>query len=1003
MSFAERVDRFLFALQGLTAAPAAHYIDLETADDELAHALVTPRGGLVSIVEIEGARSMADREWLDRTIARLTNDLSTRLDTGGHTLQLVIDYDPSQAAAITSRALRGMYQASTEVGAHFRPLLDDWGRAVAQWCAAERIVLVLGTDISILTRTERQRSVKERRQAMRKAAPMGASAQALSSTIANLRDRHDSFLSGAQQALHGAGILTKTLDAHGAVRLIRSSFDPEMTGEQWRAVLPGDPLPLRVDDRLSDEIDEDVLLYPELPGQLMPRAAEVYDTRTIRIGDRLHMPMMLRLPPQNPEPFQRLFARLIQHPFPWRISLRIGGDGLSGFSMTRSLAAVLRKTSRENRLFENAIEELEAARMDGATITRFQAEFDTWVSASAPDATARLRARAARLASAIQAWGSADVSEVVGDPLLGVTAAVPATLTKSPSPAAAAPLNEVLEMTPITRPARLWPEGGLPLRSPDGRLLPFRPGSDRQAAWVDLYVAPMGSGKSVCANTMNFGFLLQPGLMELPYLLIIDIGPSSRGLIELVKGALPESQKHLADYRRLRMTEDDAINPCDTTLGCQRPMPVHRGFLRNFLSLLATPLNEKAPPDGVLGLTEACIERAYDDLSANRHPRPYNRGADALVDETVDKMGLAIDEATSYWDLVREFFHANAINAAVHAQRLAVPLIGDIAACARHPEIASNFENIQVGGREALPQFFWRSCTEAIQLYPMLAGPTRFDIGDARVVSIDLDEVAKHGTAAAERQSAVTYMLARHAGASRFFLQPEDLQHVPEEFRAWHRPRFENLRVVPKRIFYDEWHRVSRSEAVASQIASDLNMVVRESRKWNIHVALSSQDIGDFADFILAQATSVYILGVGNPADARTIANRLELPDGAVGAMNMLRAPNRAGAEMLAVFRTKDHGSVVQRLVNTLGPHMRIALDSSAGTATVRRRLSERIGADAARALLATHYPDGVEAEMSRRAYTHAQSGEEQRERNITDELIEELVAQASQRPRPAG
>ena len=995
MSFAERVDRFLFTLQGLTASPAAHYIDIETADDELAHALVTPRGGLVSIVEIEGTRSMADREWLDRAIAMLTNDLSTRLDAGGHTLQMVIDYDPSQARSITARALRGMYQASTEVGANFRPLLDDWGRAVSQWCAQERIVLVLGTDMSILTRTERQRSVKQRRRAMRNAAPMSATAQALSSTIASLRDRHDSFLSGAQQALHAAGILTQTLKAHDAAHLIRSSFDPEMTGERWRAVLPGDPLPLRVDDRRAETIGEDVLLYPELPGQLMPRAAEVYDARTIRIGDRLHMPMMLRLPPQNPEPFQRLFSRLIQHPFPWRISIRIGGDGLSGFSMNRSLAAVLRKTSRENRLFENAIEELEAARMDGATITRFQAEFDTWVSAEAADAPARLRARAARLASAIQAWGSADVTEVVGDPLLGVTATVPAAMTKSPSPAAAAPLHQALAMTPITRPARLWPEGGLPLRSPDGRLLPFRPGSGRQAAWVDLYIAPMGSGKSVCANTMNFGFLLQPGLLELPYLVVIDIGPSSRGLIELVRGALPEDQKHLADYRRLRMTEEDAINPCDTVLGCEHPMPVHRGFLRNFLSLLATPLNDKAPPDGILGLAEACIERAYDDLSANRHPRLYNRGADPLVDETVDKMGLAIDEATSYWDLVREFFRANAINAAVHAQRLAMPLIGDIAACARHPEIAANFEKKLVEG-EPLPQFFWRSCTEAIQLYPMLAGPTRFDIGDARVVSIDLDEVAKHGTAAAERQSAVAYMLARHAGASRFFLQPEDLQHVPEEYRGWHRPRFENLRMIPKRIFYDEWHRVSRSEAVATQIGSDLNMVVRESRKWNIHVALSSQDIGDFADFILNQATSIYILGVGNAAEATTIANRLELPDGAVGAMNMLRAPNRAGAEMLAVFRTKDHGSVVQRLVNTLGPHMRIALDSTAETATVRRRLSERIGANAARELLAANYPDGVKEEISRRAYTDSQSGVDQRERSITDDLIEELAAKAT-------
>ena len=52
--------------------------------------------------------------------------------------------------------------------------------------------------------------------------------------------------------------------------------------------------------------------------------------------------------------------------------------------------------------------------------------------------------------------------------------------------------------------------------------------------------------------------------------------------------------------------------------------------------------------------------------------------------------------------------------------------------------------------------------SSAVREYPILSRVTAFDIGDARVVSLDLDEVAKTGGEAADRQTAVMYMLARY-------------------------------------------------------------------------------------------------------------------------------------------------------------------------------------------------------------------------------------------------
>ena len=48
-------------------------------------------------------------------------------------------------------------------------------------------------------------------------------------------------------------------------------------------------------------------------------------------------------------------------------------------------------------------------------------------------------------------------------------------------------------------------------------------------------------------------------------------------------------------------------------------------------------------------------------------------------------------------------------------------------------------------------------------------------LGDARVVSLDLDEVAKSGGDAANRQTAVMYMLARYVLARHYYLTEDNV------------------------------------------------------------------------------------------------------------------------------------------------------------------------------------------------------------------------------------
>lgn len=214
------------------------------------------------------------------------------------------------------------------------------------------------------------------------------------------------------------------------------------------------------------------------------------------------------------------------------------------------------------------------------------------------------------------------------------------------------------------------------------------------------------------------------------------MGPSSSGLITLLKASLPPEKKHLAAYHRLRMTEDFAINPFDTPLGNRRPLPSHKAFLVNLLSLLATPLDAVAPADGVPGLVQRAIDLAYEDLSDKNHPRIYQPNVLPELHKLIEHENIALDASTTWWEIVDALFELGYVHQAIQAQRYAVPLLSDIST-----QINQN-KGIQNTYDDELRQNVWRSIIDAIEAYVILKEPTAFDLGDAQIVSLDLDEVA---------------------------------------------------------------------------------------------------------------------------------------------------------------------------------------------------------------------------------------------------------------------
>ena len=378
--------------------------------------------------------------------------------------------------------------------------------------------------------------------------------------------------------------------------------------------------------------------------------------------------------------------------------------------------------------------------------------------------------------------------------------------------------------------------------------------------------------------------------------------------------------------------------------------------------MLATPLDVTAPADGVPGLIGRAVDLAYEELSDNHHPRLYQPNVLPKLHALITEEGIRRDASTSWWEVVDGLFERGYVHEALQAQRYAVPLLADVGS-----QIRQN-KGIQNTYDENLILNVWRSLLDAIDAYVILKEPTQFDLGDAQIVSLDLDEVAPRGGSTADRQSAVMYMLARHVLGSRFFLMPADVQLMPEAYRDYHAGRIEAIREDPKRLCYDEAHRVTKNTSVSGQLQADMTTMARESRKWNLSIGLYTQSIDDIPKIITDElATTVVILGSGTEKSIENLSLRFGLNGACRHALSRLGKPGKSGSNLVALFRT---GSGMSQLVLslTIGGQSLWAFSTTTEDVTIRNHLYQRLGPSEALRRLARRFPGGsAKAEVERR------------------------------------
>lgn len=992
------LQKILAPIQRASKQSISSFINLETSDSEFT--LVSKDGSLVSIVKIDGSRQLVGEEEYNHIVEAAVIKMGARFDRQGHSLQVYFSRDPDRIRAVLQNLLRPCRNSAQNIGLEVEDLLDERLQHLQRFLSHEEAYYVLWTRPEILTKTEAKRAGEETREKAKKWVN-AVNAQYPFAGLEPLRTRHTSYITAILSALEELGLRATLLEVHDALNAVRSNLFPERANEEWRACLPGDPIPARAP---MNKIDLSDILWPSIANQLVAGDAVTMGKSLCRIGNLYYAGGDMTLGPMDSTSFPVLLHRLVEADIPFRISILIEGGGVYRTQLRTFLATILGPTNSTNKQIKYSLEGLQAmARSE--PVVRMRISFATWCRI---DEKEEIYNRLSILLQAVESWGYCQVSEFSGDPLSCIMSSAMGIHCAGTAPTGIAPLKEIFKLLPWQRPCSPFTEGGAMLfRTPDGKVWPYQTGTNITTTWFDLIFAQPGAGKSVLLNTLNLGTCLSPGLSKLPFVAIIDIGPSSSGLISLIREALPLNRQHEAAAYRLQMAHQYAINPFDTQLGCRMPLPDERSYLVELMVLLCTPPGFEKPYDGMQQLAGLVVDEMYrwrDDVSANAEPRPYLPRLEAEVDEALLKYNVHLPADPYWWDIVDKMFELGQYHIAALAQRHAVPTLNDSITASRRPQIRTLMEETSVGlSMETLINAFERMITASIREYPILSSVTQFDIADARICSLDLMDVAPQGDETADRQTSIMYMLARHALVRSWWMSKDAVQFAPKKFQEYHELRIQELSESPKRLCYDEFHRTSSSPSVRAQVIRD----VREGRKRGVQIVLSSQMLDDFSKEMIDLATGVWVLGTAISDKAvDDVKERFGLSETARRIIrHKLTGPKALGAPCLFVLGSTD-GRYEQHLYNTLGPIELWALSTSSEDVAIRNRLYAKLGAGRARQMLASAYPGGsARNEIRRRVLARSEDNESRAAMisYIIDEIADELVAESKtlQRQQP--
>lgn len=970
---------------------AADYVDIESTHGP--QTFLLKDGSRMTVCRIRGVEQIIGADEFERMDRIVGERMKAFLGSGAHEFVFSHEEDPEGAERVIREAQRAQRETAARLELDVEDLFEEDVARLARYCSRETTLVCLYTLPKVLGPEDWERDKELRRELLaRVKMPNVSIGPNVLRSVREMAVRHDGFVDSFVRECTSSGFRIDVLAVKDAAREMRMAVDPGFTSAEYEPALPFEgAAQMRVGRR--DPSDASGSLPPPLNVQLIPRNI-VREGNEVVVGDRRYAPMEMFLAQKTEEakPFSAMVAAAKSAGVPWRVCVRVGPDGMKTQSLKNLFNGFIQFSNPENKVIRETHDTIRELALRGATDVKLQMDFVTW----APSTDQRLLAeRASKLARAAEAWGGIEVRMFSGDAVESFVAACPGLSRSSPANITCGLLEDVSRLLPLYRPAAIWSAGAVLFRTADGKLFPFQPHSNLQSNYVNVFIAEPRSGKSVLANAINTALCLSPGLSRLPLIGIIDVGRASAGFISLIKNALPVNKQHLVQTFRLRMEPGFEINPFDTALGCDMPLPHEQAFVENFLLTAITPNPNDGVEELMVNFTRDIARAAYVRFArGSDFAKGYSRGLQGMaeVDAALDYIGFDADESTRLWEVVDALIAEGRFHEASLAQRHAVPRFNDLTTVAGENYFGTMYAHAKLKSGESVSQSFQRLVQTAIQNFPILAHATRFDIGEARIVSIDLDEVAKEGSISAKHMTAVCYMLARHVVARNFYVSDDDLKNVPTNVRAYHQKRIAETRQDKKHFMADELHRTRGHVHVQSQFERDS----REGGKYGVMSSFISQDIGDFPKELLSFSTTRFVLSPATRPTADMMRDYFSATDSVIwAAQNRIKAPGPDGSTVLAMFRLRDGGGVPasQVLKLTLGGIRLWAQSTTNEDAYVRDALYARIGAVETRRLLARIYPSGsLLPEVERRTLLLVgDSVDEKAKQSIVDSMVEEL------------
>jgi intracellular multiplication protein IcmB len=949
------------------AKSVAQYCDIAgMSRDPMRPCFYSHDGATCSIIRVSGTpRILSGAEFSERVVD-FADQVGSIFAKRGH--GMTISYERSANTAEELDVLFSpMRDAAERKGLKIDTVLDETRYVLEKNAVAERVLIAVWTYKDAVVPEQYREEVAERKSRMGHL-PVEDYIHTDEGPYPIMAATHFAVVSSIQQALSNVGIENRLL-GYG-----QSDAEREDLAEVRRGILFHEtpmnwqpPAAVRypmVSRKKSSSVSS--FFAPSLNKVLLTSAARASsDLRMIEIGGRKYALAQMTQFPREMEPFSNLKANLgsaadRSSRMPFRISTHMeGGAKVNGFK--QAIATILSAMAASNKMLQRALQGiLESMSNDRDTWLQARIVACTWIEPHEHEGL--LNDRRSTLVRALTSWRGPSVADSAADPMRLLAETVPGmTAVARAARAALAPIRELAMSFPFSGYAPPETEGETVFTTTDAKVAPFKAHSPLQTSWLNLLWAPPGSGKSVLMNAMNVDFAAYHNSAKLPFIGSLDVGISSSGFIETVRAALPPERQSEVRYIKLRnesRARDFFINPFDIGLGRRKPLSREASFSANFLAEVLKSVQNPSV-SAVIDTVVSNLYRTFSDLEVTSSVRMWQPDKDDELDEHARNLGINLHEHRSWWSIVDDFMRAGSPKLAARAQRYAMPTLSDVISALSDHNLRAKF------GQE-LCDACKVQVEAAVNRYPIFSNETRLDIGEARIVAIDLESVVEKNPSheADLQRNTLMFLTARDLFIRKVSGSAEEISDMElpndPELKGLYQKHwaavFSEITTIRKRFAIDEFHITGASKPMVNQINQD----VRHGRKWGFEIILASQLIKDFSNLI-DMASNVFVLKSDTEQSLKEMQEVLGVSDAVLdGVRRNVNGPGVDGSIIMLLRRMKNGDSCLL-LHNRIGPVRLWALTTTFEDMKIREALYAQTGSvDLSLEILAERFPHGT-------------------------------------------